>query len=276
MTEKARNILNLIKTYNIFYDFTANDISQVANEKIYPATLTSMVKNGLLKKVANKPCLYRYIKEEDELVSNYNWELFEEQDGKIIKSKDFDIPIEISNGIMKFNTKQNIVVGKKIDFFDTRIDNDEDRYQAWNIMNFREKLHFIIFTFNKNYEKLLPDDWNNGYKNVEIKLLKTIEDIKICSQKEYLAMTEIEQTFLWNYCINLLKNWQGNDFVLNHSESFLVGYLYLFLELTKLNFDTKEIENALLNRYLQEDVNNFIILGKDIAKRGIPIYKELE
>ena len=64
--------------------------------------------------------------------------------------------------------------------------------------------------------------------------------------------------------------------MLNHSESFLVGYLYLFLELTKLNFDTKEIENALLNRYLQEDVNNFIILGKDIAKRGIPIYKELE
>ena len=70
----------------------------------------------------------------------------------------------------------------------SKIDNDEDRYQAWNIMNFREDLHFIIFTFNKEYEKLLPDDWDNGYKNVEIKVLKSIEDIKICSQTEYLKI----------------------------------------------------------------------------------------
>ena len=39
---------------------------------------------------------------------------------------------------------------------------------------------------------------------------------------------------------------------------------------------TKEdIKNALLNRYSEEEVNKFLILGKDISKRGIPIYKEL-
>ena len=35
------------------------------------------------------------------------------------------------------------------------------------------------------------------------------------------------------------------------------------------------IKNALLNRYSEEEVNKFLILGKDISKRGIPIYKEL-
>lgn len=278
MTDKARNVLNLIETYKIFYDFTANDISQVASEKVYPATLTSMVKEGILKKVGEKPCLYRYIKEDDvQELSNFIWELFEEKDGKIVQSNNFDIPIEIaSNGLMKFKTKQTITVGTKIDFFDARIDDDTDRYQAWNIMNYREDLKFVIFTFNKEYEKLLPDNWQNGYKNVEIRVLKSLEDIKVCSQKEYLSMTAEEQNSLWNYCINLLKEWQGEDFVLNHSESFLVGYLYLFLNLTKLDKDTQEIENALLSRYSKEETDRFIVLGKDISKRGIPIYKELE
>lgn len=277
MTEKARNVLDLIKTYNIFYDFTANDISQVASEKIYPATLTSMVKQGILKKVGDKPCLYRYIREnEQEEVSNFIWELFEYKDDKIVPSKDFNIPVEISNGTMKFKTKQNITVGTKVDFFDTEIDNDEDRYQAWNIMNLREDLHFIIFTLNKDYEKLLPDNWNNGYKNVEIKVLKSIEDIEVCSQTEYLKMNKIEQDFLWNHCIKLLTYWDGDSFVLNHSESFLVGYLYLLLDLTKLDKDVNEIRKALLMRYSEDETDKFIILGKDISKRGIPIYKELE
>lgn len=276
MTEKARNVLNLIKTYKIFYDFTANDISQAASEKIYPATLTSMVKQGILKKVGEKPCLYRYIREDsDEEISNFVWEPFEENKGRIVISNDFDIPIEINNGTMKFKTKQIITVGTKVDFFDNRIDNDEDRYKAWNIMNFRENLNFIIFTFEKDYRKLLPDNWENGYKNVEIKVLKSIEDIEICSQIEYLKMTEIEQNLLWNYCIQLLTNWNGDSFVLNHSESFLVGYLYLFLELTKLDKNTNDIETALLTRHPKEEVSKIVILGKDIAKRGIPIYREL-
>ena len=56
---------------------------------------------------------------------------------------------------MKFKTKQEITVGTKIDFFDERIDNDCERYMAWNIINFRQDLNFVIFTFNKNYTIIL-------------------------------------------------------------------------------------------------------------------------
>ena len=61
----------------------------------------------------------------------------------------------------------------KIDFFDERIDNDCERYMLWNIINYRKDLNFIIFTFNKNYKDFLPDDWNNGYSNVEINILES-------------------------------------------------------------------------------------------------------
>ena len=179
MTDKARNVLNLIKQYNILFDFNAKDISQVANETIYPATLNSMVRENILIKVGTNPSLYRINKDflfenKKEQLPNYIWELFEEKDNKVIQSKNFDIPIEIApSGTMKFKTKQEITVGTKIDFFDERIDNDTDRYMAWNIMNYRQDLKFIIFTFNKDYEKLLPDDWNEGYSNVKIQLLET-------------------------------------------------------------------------------------------------------
>ena len=58
MTEKGRNVLNLINKYKIFYDFTAADLSQVACEKVYPATLTSLVKEGILKKKLLKIHVY--------------------------------------------------------------------------------------------------------------------------------------------------------------------------------------------------------------------------
>ena len=119
----------------------------------------------------NKDFLYE---RKVEKLPNYIWELFEEKDNKIIKSKDFDIPIEIApSGQMKFKTKQEVTVGTKIDFFDERIDNDTDRYMAWNIMNYRQDLKFIIFTFNKNYKKFLPDNWNNGYQNIKINILES-------------------------------------------------------------------------------------------------------
>lgn len=177
MTDKARNVLNLINKYNIFFDFNAKDISQVASETIYPATLTSMVKQGILKKVAVNPCLYRINKEyienqQEEKLPNYIWEPLEIIDNKIVQSKDFDIPIEIaSTGLMKFKTKQDIIVGQKVDFFDERIDNERERYYLWNIINNRTDLKFVIFTFNKNYQKWYPDDWEDGYKNVIINLL---------------------------------------------------------------------------------------------------------
>ena len=275
MTDKGLNVLNLIKKYKIYFDFNANDISQVACEKIYPATLTSLVREGVLIKVQQKPCLYRlnsnYIENnENEKLPNYIWEPLELKNKTIIQSKDFDIPIEIaSNGLMKFKTKQDIIVGKNIDFFDERINNDTERYMLWNIMNYREDLKFIIFTFNKNYKDYLPDNWNDGYKNVEIKVLKTKEDMQVVSLDKVAMMTQSEKDILWDYCMNLLKTWKGNDIALNHSESFLVGYCYL------LKGKEEDIKNALLNRYNEEEVNRFLILGKDISKRGIPIYKEL-
>ena len=273
MTEKGMNVINLIKKYKIYYDFTAKDLSQVSCEKIYPATLTSLVKEGILKKVGQNPCIYRYVdidKNNDKELSYYIWEPLELQDDKIVQSDNFDIPIEIgSNGLMKFKTKQTILVGKNIDFFDNRISNDEDRYMLWNIMNFREDLKFLIYTFNKNYKEYLPDNWNDGYKNVEIKVLKTKEDMQVVSLDKVAEMTINEKDILWNYCIDLLKYWKGKDIALNHSESFLVGYCYL------LKGKEEDIKNALLNRYSEEEVNKFLILGKDISKRGIPIYKEL-
>ena len=273
MTEKGINVINLIKKYKIYFDFTAKDLSQVSCEKIYPATLTSLVKEGILKKVGQNPCIYRYVdinKNNDKELSYYIWEPLELQDNKIVRSNNFDIPIEIgSNGLMKFKTKQTILVGKNIDFFDNRISNDEDRYMLWNIMNFREDLKFLIYTFNKNYKEYLPDNWNNGYKNVEIKVLKTKEDMQVVSLDKVAEMTTNEKDILWKYCIDLLTTWKGNDIVLNHSESFLVGYCYL------LKGKEEDIKNALLNRYSEEEVNKFLILGKDISKRGIPIYKEL-
>ena len=273
MTEKGMNVINLIKKYKIYYDFTAKDLSQVSCEKVYPATLTSLVKEGILKKVGQNPCIYRYInidKDSQEEISYYIWEPLELQNDKIVQSKNFDVPIEIgSNGLMKFKTKQTILVGKNIDFFDDRISNDEDRYMLWNIINFREDLRFLIYTFNKDYKKYLPDNWNGGYKNVEIKVLKTKEDMQVISLDKVAEMTQNEKDILWNYCIDLLKYWKGNDIVLNHSESFLVGYCYL------LKGNEEDIKNALLNRYNEEETNKFMILGKDISKRGIPIYKEL-
>ena len=273
MTEKGMNVINLIKKYKIYFDFTAKDLSQVSCEKIYPATLTSLVKEGILKKVGQNPCIYRYVdikKNNDKELSYYIWEPLELQDNKIVQSNNFDIPIEIgSNGLMKFKTKQTILVGKNIDFFDNRISNDEDRYMLWNIINFREDLRFLIYTFNRDYKKYLPDNWNDGYKNVEIKVLKTKEDMQVISLDKVAEMTQNEKDILWNYCIDLLKYWKGNDIVLNHSESFLVGYCYL------LKGNEEDIKNALLNRYNEEETNKFMILGKDISRRGIPIYKEL-
>ena len=63
MTDKARNVLKLIKQYNILFDFNAKDISQVANEPVYAATLNSMVRENILIKVGINPSLYRINKD---------------------------------------------------------------------------------------------------------------------------------------------------------------------------------------------------------------------
>ena len=90
MTEKGRNVLSLIKKYNILFDFNAKDISQVAIEPVYAATLNSLVREGILIKVGTNPSLYRINKDflyerKVEKLPNYIWELFEEKDNRIIK-----------------------------------------------------------------------------------------------------------------------------------------------------------------------------------------------
>lgn len=175
---------------------------------------------------------------------------------------------------------QKIIVGKQIDFFDERVNNEEERYYLWNIMNYREDLQFIIYTFNKKYKTLLPDNWNNGYKNVEIKLLKTIDDINIVPESKIMSLDTYELQLLWNYCIKLLKEWKDNELVLSHNECFLVGYCYLLLDKAKLlNIDIgaeKELKDAISVRFDTEDANRILVIGKDISKRGIPIYKDLK
>lgn len=284
MTEKGRNVLNLINKYKIYYGFTASDLSQLSCEKIYPATLTSLVKEGVLSKISgSNPSVYKINsqykvscdnKEED----NYIWGPLMMSDNNIIESKDFDVPIEISsNGLMKLKTDKNIIMGKNVDFFNEEVPH-RLRYMLWNIMNNREDLKFIIYTFNNKYNELLPDNWGNGYSNVDIKLLRDKNNIKVCSKSEYLNMNNYEQELLWNYCIDLLRGWNKDkdDIVLNHNECFLVGYLYLFLELTKLDKNISEAEIALLSRLSREEVDRIMIIGKDISKRGIPIYKEFD
>ena len=86
----------------------------------------------------------------------------------------------------------------------------------------------------------------------------------------------------WRECIALLGNGWGRkhatvNYVFTHSESFLVGFaIKVCYEMLARGYhpNPKLIRQALMKRHSEQEVNDFIILGKDIAKRGIPIYKE--
>lgn len=89
------------------------------------------------------------------------------------------------------------------------------------------------------------------------------------------SMSNEELHNLWNYCQNLLENWTGEDEVLTRSECFLVGYCILLfnqMRVKGLSPNSKMMREALLNRFSEEEVNRIIVIGKDISKRGIPIY----
>ena len=117
-------------------------------------------------------------------------------------------------------------------------------------------------------------------ENVEIKLLKTIDDINIIPESKIMSLNSYELKLLWDYCIKLLKEWKDNELVLNHNECFLVGYCYLLLDKAKiLNVDIgteQQIKDAISVRFDMKDTNRIIVIGKDISKRGIPIYKDLK
>lgn len=86
----------------------------------------------------------------------------------------------------------------------------------------------------------------------------------------------------WRECAALLGNGWGKkhsvvNYVFDHSESFLVAYsILVFFEMKRRGYNpnSKMMRNQLLKRYSEEEVNKFIVLGKDISQRGLIIYKE--
>lgn len=86
----------------------------------------------------------------------------------------------------------------------------------------------------------------------------------------------------WRECAALLGNGWGRkhstvDYVFSHSESFLVAYsIKIFFEMKRRGYspNSKMMRNQLMKRYNKDEVNRFIILGKDIYDRGLLIYKE--
>ena len=99
-------------------------------------------------------------------------------------------------------------------------------------------------------------------------LLSKLPQKQLCSQ--------------WRECAALLGNGWGKkhsvvNYVFDHSESFLVAYsILVFFEMKRRGYNPnpKMMRNQLLKRYTREEVNKFIILGKDISRRGLTIYKE--
>lgn len=86
----------------------------------------------------------------------------------------------------------------------------------------------------------------------------------------------------WRECAALLGNGWGKkhsvvNYVFDHSESFLVAYsILVFFEMKRRGYNpnSKMMRNQLLKRYSEEEVDKFIILGKDISRRGLLVYKE--
>lgn len=86
----------------------------------------------------------------------------------------------------------------------------------------------------------------------------------------------------WRECAALLGNGWGKkhsvvNYVFDHSESFLVAYsILVFFEMKRRGYNPnpKMMRNQLLKRYSEEEVDKFIVLGKDISRRGLLIYKE--
>ena len=111
--------------------------------------------------------------------------------------------------------------------------------------------------------------------------------IDFVSEKDFYKMSSGDLTILWAKCADLLKCWQDTNFdeisenakeILKHSESFLVAYsILLFYELKRKGEspNPKMMRDMLSSRLDEGEIDKIIILGKDISKRGIPIYKNL-
>ena len=61
MSEKGQLVLNFLEENQIIEEFTAKSLSEKMNEKIAPATLTSLVKKGFLSRFDTEPKSYKII-----------------------------------------------------------------------------------------------------------------------------------------------------------------------------------------------------------------------
>ena len=92
------------------------------------------------------------------------------QDGsKIYKTKSgFNLPIQRDiHGRYKLKTGELIRIGLTSDFFLEEA--DEWRDEIWDIIRERRDLRFVIITKRINrVESVLPDDWGDGWNNVNL------------------------------------------------------------------------------------------------------------
>ena len=102
--------------------------------------------------------------------------------------------------------------------------------------------------------------------------------MKVVREGCIYSMTNGKLLELWEYCKSLLETWEGDDEVLQHSECFLVEYCILLFNQMKikgLNPNPKMMREALSKRLSEDEIDRVITIGKDISKRGIPIYRNL-
>ena len=101
--------------------------------------------------------------------------------------------------------------------------------------------------------------------------------ISVLPQKQLVAQ--------WRECCcvisNIAKNGTPNHILVNYVLDYSLDEFRCYTnEVLKVmrsrgyNPNPKMMRNQLLKRYSEQEVNKFIVLGKDISKRGLMIYKE--
>lgn len=69
LTEKAQKVLNFLEENGLFEEFTSSSLSEKMGEKIAPATLTSLAKNGYLERFDTTPKTYKFLVEKRNEIS---------------------------------------------------------------------------------------------------------------------------------------------------------------------------------------------------------------
>lgn len=100
---------------------------------------------------------------------------------QVYQTKQFDLPVrKMKSGQYQFVSKKTVFTCATSDFFLEEADNW--REEAWRMMKQRSDLQFLIFTKRiHRFQVALPEDWNDGYKNVWIGC--TVEDQKRAEER---------------------------------------------------------------------------------------------